>query len=74
MRFLVMMNDFYLIPGHFGYYVLRHWILFTAGVILPPNQLALSGDFLGVRVWGQGGHHWCLVSKGLECLLLYTQH
>ena len=28
MRFLVMMSDFYLTPGHFGYYVLRHWILF----------------------------------------------
>ena len=51
---------------------LSQW--FSVGVILLPNQLALSGDFLGVRVWGQGWHHWCLVSKGWERLLLHTQH
>ena len=51
---------------------LSQW--FSEGVILLPNQLALSGGFFGVRVWGQGGHQWCLVSKGWECLLLHTQH
>ena len=51
---------------------LSQW--FSAGVILFPNQLALSGDFLGVTVWGQERHQWCLVSKGWECLLLHTQH
>ena len=35
-----------------------------SGVILSPKQLALSGDILIVTVWGEGGHHWCLVSGG----------
>lgn len=51
---------------------LSQWL--SAGVILPPSQLALSGDFLGVTVWGQGGHHWYLVSKGWEWFLFHTQH
>ena len=38
-----------------------------SGVILSPKPLALSGDILIVTVWGEGGHHWCLVSEGQGC-------